>query len=108
MLLLVRDFGWGVDRVVVPLFLQMRRHVLDTPGRFGSLFPGILVALLWFDQGPLVRGRYSFVGGHSTSSIVSAEGDLVLFGRRIACSHSRMGGFVSCLEMGFGERDPSI
>ena len=94
--------------VAVLLFLQMRRRVLDTPGRLDSLSLGILVVPLWFDRGPSVQGHCSFVEGHLKSSIVLVEDDLVLFGRRIVCSHSRMGGFVDCLGMGFGERDPSI
>src|SRR5260370_5463894 len=104
MLLLVRGFSWGVGMVAVLLFLQMRRRVLDTLGRLDSLFLDILVVPLWFDRGPLVRGRYSFVEGRLKSSIVSVEDNLVLSGRRITCSHSRMGGFVACLGMGSGER----
>src|SRR5258707_5867774 len=108
MLLVVRGFGWGVGMVAVLLFLQMWRRVLDTVSRLDSLFLDILVMPPWFDRGPLVWGRYSFVEGHLKSSIVSVEDDLVLSGRRIACSHSRMGGFVDCLGMGSGERDLSI
>src|SRR5258708_5703793 len=103
-----RDFGWGVGRVVVLLSLRMRRHVLGILGSFGSLFPDILVVPLWFDRGPLVRGRCSFAGGRLTNSIALAEGDLALFGHHIVCSHSRTGGFGGYLGMGFGERGPSI
>src|SRR5260370_24502674 len=101
MLHLVRDFDWGGGKAVDLLFLRMRQHVPGIPGRPDSLFLDILVVALWFDRGPLVRGRYSFVGEHSKNSIVLVEGDLVPFGRRIVCSHSRMGGLVGCLGMGF-------
>src|SRR5216684_3697263 len=100
MLLLVRDFDWGVGRAVVLLFLRMWQHVPDTPGSFDSLFLDILVVPLWSGQGPLVRGRYSFAGGHLKSSIVSEEGGFALFGRRIACFHNRMDGSVCCWGMG--------
>ena len=55
MLLVVRGFGWGVDRVVALLALQTRRHVLGILGSLGSLGSpslDILVMLLWFDRGP--------------------------------------------------------
>ena len=108
MLLLVRGFGWGVGRVAVLLFLQMRQHVPDILDRLESLSLGTLVMLPWFGRDPLARGRYSFVEGHSRNSTVLAEDDLALFGRRIIYSHSRMGGSVGCSGTGFGERDLSI
>ncbi len=106
--LLVHCFGWGVCKAAVLLFLQTRLHVPDTLGRLDSLFLDTLVMLPWFGRDPLVRGRYSFVGGRSKSSIVWAGSDPVLFGRHIVYSHGRMGDLVSCLGTGFGERDPSI
>src|SRR5258707_6546641 len=106
--LVVRDFGWGVDRVVDLLVPQMWRRVLGILGRLDSPFLDILVAASCFNRGPLVLGHCSFVGGHSTSSI-ALEGDgLVLPGRHIVYSHSRMGDFVCCLERGSVGRDPSI
>ena len=108
MLLLARDFGWGVSRAVALLFLRMQRHVLDSLGRLDSPFLDILVMPPWSGQGPLAWGRYSFVGGHSKSSIASVEGDLVLSGRHIVCSRNKTGDSVCCWEMGFVERDPSI
>src|SRR5258708_13616099 len=71
-LLLVQGFGWGVDRVVGLLILQMQQRVPGILGRLDSPFPGILVVLLWSDRGPLGRGRYSSVGGHLMCSIASA------------------------------------
>src|SRR5258708_25431965 len=97
MLTLVLDFDWGVGKAVALLFLRTRQHIPGIPGRPDSLFLDILVVALWFDRGPLVRGRYSFVGEHSKNSIVLVEGNLVPFGRRIIGSHSRMGGLVCCL-----------
>src|SRR5258707_14410848 len=108
MLLLVRDFDWGVGSAVVLIFLRMHRRIPDTPGRLDSLFLNILVVPLWSDQDPLARGRYSFVGEHLRSSIASVEGGLVLFGHRIACSRNKMGDSVCCRGMGFVGRDPSI
>ena len=104
----VQGFSWGVSRVVGLLFLQMRRCILGSFDRPGSPFLGILVVPLWFGRGPLVRGHYSSVGGHLMSSIASAGDGFALFGRRIVCSHSRMGGFVGCLGMGSVGRGPSI
>ena len=92
--LLVRDFGWEVNRVVDLLVLQMRRHIPGILGRLDSPFLDTLVAASCFDRGPLVRGHCSFVGGRLTSS-TALEGDsLVLFGRHIICSHNRMGDFA--------------
>ncbi len=108
MLLLVRGFGWEVDRVVDLLVLQMRRRVLGTPGRLDSLFLNTLVMAFCFDRGPLVRGHYSFVGGRSRNSTALAVDDFVLSDRRIVCSHSRMDGFVDCPGMGSEERGLSI
>ena|SRR5258708_6806060 len=108
MLLLVRGFGWEVDRVVDLLVLQMRRRVLGTPGRLDSLFLNTLVMAFCFDRGPLVRGHYSFVAGRLMSSIVSGGNGLALSDRHTICSRSRTGDFVCCLERGFAGHDPSI
>ena len=108
MLLLAWDFGWGVGRVVVLLFLRMRRRVLGILGRLDSPFPDILVVPPWFDRGPLVRGHCSFVGGRSKNSTVLVEGDLVPFDRHIVCFHSRMGNFAWCFGMGSVVCGPSI
>src|SRR5258707_14988807 len=105
--LLVHCFGWEVCKAAVLLFLQTRLHVPDALGRLDSLFLDTLVVLPWFGQDPLVRGHYSFVGGHSKSSIVWVKSDPVLFGHHTACSHSKMGGLVNCLETGSGEHGPS-
>ncbi len=107
MALSVQGFGWGVDRLVDLLVLQMQRHVPGILGRPGSPFLGIPVMPPWFDQGPLGRGHYSFVGEHLTSSIVLAGDGSALSGRHIACFHSRMGDFACYLEMGFAGRGPS-
>ena len=104
----MRGFGFGVGRVAALLSLRMRRRVIDSPGRPDSPFLGTLVASLWFDRGPLERGRCSFAEGHWRNSIASGGDDLVLSGRRITCFRSRMGGFADNSGMGFGERDPSI
>ena len=106
--LLEQGFGSGVDKVVAPSALQMRRHALGILGRPDSLFLGTLVVPLWFSQDPLERGHYSFVGGRLTSSTVSVEDGPALSGRCIVCSHNRMGGFVGYLGMGSVGRGPSI
>ena len=85
----------------------MRRHVPDTLGRLDSLFLNTLVVRPWFGQGPLVQGHYSFVAGRSRSSIALVGDGLAPLSRRIVYSHSKMGDFVGCFEIGFGERDPS-
>ena len=87
------------------LILLVQRHVLDT---FGTLFRDIPGMLLWFGRDPWVRGHCSFVWGHWMSSIALVQDSFVLFDRRIACSHNRMGGSVGCFETGFGEHGLSI
>ena len=106
--LLVHCFGWEVCKAAVLLFLQTRLPVPDTLGRLDSLFLDTLVVLLWFGRDPLVRGRYSFVGGRLKSSIASVEDDFVLSGRRTICSRNRTGGSVCYWGMGFVGCDPSI
>ncbi len=85
----------------------MRRRILDTLGRLGSLFLDTLAVRPWFGQGPLVQGHYSSVAGRLRSSIALVGDGLAPLSRRIIYSHSKMGDFVGCFEMGFGERDPS-
>ena len=106
--LLVQNFNWGVGRAVALLFLQMRRHVPDTPGRLDSLFLGILVVPPWFGQGPWVRGHCSSAGGHSKSSIALVEGDLALSDRHIICSRNKMDDSVCCWGMGSAGHGLSI
>ncbi len=105
---MVQGFGWGVDRVAGLLVLRTQQRIPGTLDSLGSPFLGTLAALLWSDQGPLAQGHYSSVGGRLMSSIASAGDGFALFGRRIVCSHSRMGGFVGCLGMGSAGRGPSI
>jgi len=92
----------------VLLFLRTQLRVLDIPGKLGILSLDTLVVAPLFGRDPLVQGRCSFVEGRSKSSIAYFENDLALFGRHTVCSRSRMGGLADYLEMGFGERGPSI
>src|SRR5258708_5277859 len=108
MLLLVRGFGWGVSKAAVLLFLRMQRRVPDTLGRLDSPSLDTLVKWPWFDQGPLVQGRYSFVGGCSRSSTVLEGDGPAPSGHRIICSRSRTGDSVCCWGMDSAGRGPSI
>ncbi len=106
--LVVRDFDWGVGKVVDLLVLRMWRCIPGILGRLGSLFLGTPVTAFCFDRGPLVWGRCSSVGGRLMSSTVLEGDGFVLSGHRIICSRSRMGNSVCCLGRGSVGCGPSI